>query len=261
MEIGLVGSPISGWDFPQSISFEKFSDDEFSCGSLVVESPEVQRFQGKIGYDHMVSISRHLEERELPGRFFGDETSHHDEALSGFPFPGFVFEFGEPKSRRDLFVSKTTQLSLNRFGNLGNDRIGARDLHNILGQGMVVEGRVAPHTDVPDTGRKFGKALLQNIDAVGNGMHIAREINAFPDIACFSFEAEKGLIGRTPSLFGVEPYSGSLLLSIDRQHFGVEVEDHRGNRIGLYQKMATETVVEIPKGCQAFGTEAFQKSP
>lgn len=251
MEIGLVGSPIPGWDFPQSISFEKFSDDEFSRGSLVVESPEVQRFQGKIGYDHMVSISRHLEERELPGRFFGDETSHHDEALSGFPFPGFVFEFGEPKSRRDLFVSKTTQLSLNRLGDLGNDRIGARDLHNILGQGMVVEGRVAPHTDVPDTGRKFGEALLQNIDAVGNGMHIAREINAFPDIACFSFEAEKGLIGRTSSLLWIESDSGSFLLAVDGQNLGIEIEDHRGEGIGFHQKSTSESIVEMLEARQS----------
>lgn len=251
MEIGLVGTPIPGWDFPQSISFEKFSDDEFSRGSLVVESPEVQRFQGKIGYDHMVSIFRHLEERELPGRFFGDETSHHDEALSGFPFQGFVFEFGEPKSRRDLFVSKTTQLSLNRLGDLGNDRIGARDLHNILGQGMVVEGRVAPHTDVPDTGRKFGKALLQNIDAVGNGMHIAREINAFPDIACFSFEAEKGLIGRTSSLLWIESDSGSFLLAVDGQNLGIEIEDHRGEGIGFHQKSTSESIVEMLKARQS----------
>ena len=52
-----------------------------------------------------------------------------------------------------------------------------------------------------------------------------------------------------------------MLLSIDRQHFGVEVEDHRREGIGFHQKMATESIVEILKSCQASGAEAFQKPP
>jgi hypothetical protein len=90
-------------------------------------------------------------------------------------------------------------------------------------------------------------------------MDIPREVDSFPDIARLPLEAEKGLIGRTSSLFGIETNPGSLLLAIDRQDLCIEVEDHRGYGIGFYQEMATETVVEIPEGYQAFGAEAFQK--
>jgi hypothetical protein len=65
-------------------------------------------------------------------------------------------------------------------------------------------------------------------------MDIAREINPFPDIASFAFEAKKWLIRRTPSLFGVETYAGSLLLAIDGDHFGIQVEDHRRRGSGFH---------------------------
>lgn len=45
MEIGLVGSPLLCWNFAQGVGFEEFSNNEFSCGSLVVETPEIQRLQ------------------------------------------------------------------------------------------------------------------------------------------------------------------------------------------------------------------------
>ena len=96
MKIGLIGGPISGRDFAQGIGFEEFPNDEFSRGSLVVETPEIQRLQREIGDDHMVGISSHLEERKLPGRFFGNEAPHDDKALGCFPSPGFVFELGKP---------------------------------------------------------------------------------------------------------------------------------------------------------------------
>jgi hypothetical protein len=50
-------------------------------------------------------------------------------------------------------------------------------------------------------------------------------------------------------------------LTIDGQDFGIEVEDHRGEWIGLHQEMATESIVEVLEGGQTSGTEAFQKPP
>ena len=76
-------------------------------------------------------------------------------------------------------------------------------------------------------------------------MDIARKIASLPDIACFPFEAEKRLIGRTSSLLGVESNPGTLLLAVDCQDLGIEIEDHRGGGTRLYQKSGTEPVVEI----------------
>jgi hypothetical protein len=76
-------------------------------------------------------------------------------------------------------------------------------------------------------------------------MDIAREINSLPDIAGLSFETEKGLIGGTSSLLWVETHFGSLLLAIDGQDFGIEIEDHRGDGVGFHQKMAPESIVEV----------------
>ena len=95
---------------------------------------------------------------------------------------------------------------------------------------------------------------------MGNRMRIAREIRPFPDIAGFPLEAKERLIRWPASLFGVEPYPGSLLLAIDRDHVGIQVEDHGGKGVGLHQELASESVVERLKGSQPAGAEAFQKS-
>ena len=261
VEIGLIGSPIFGGDFAQRIGFEEFSNNEFSRRSLIVETPKVQGLQREVGDDYMVGVASHLEEGKLPGRLFGNETPYHDEALGRFPSPGLVFELGHPESRKDFLVRKTPKVSLNRFGNSGHNGIEGGDFLKIFGNCMVVESRIGPCTDLSNPRRQLGDASLQNPDGVGSRMDIAREVDPFPDIACFSLETEKRLIRRASSLLGVEPHFGSLLLAIDGQDFGIEVEDHRGEGIGLHQKMATESVVEVLEGSQTSGTEAFQKPP
>ena len=95
---------------------------------------------------------------------------------------------------------------------------------------------------------------------MGHRMRIAREIGPFPDIPGFAFEAKERLIRRTTSLFGVEPDASSLLLAIDRDHVGIQVEDHGGKRVGFHEELSSESVVERLKGTQAARAEAFQKS-
>ena len=155
MEIGLIGSPISGRDFPKAVGFEEFPNDKLSCGSLVVESPEIEGLQGEVGNHHLVGISSHLEEGELPGRVLWKKTSNYDESLSGFPSPGFVFEFRDPDSRRDLFVTKTPKAVLNGFGDPGHNSIKGRDFLEKLDDRMVVEGRIAPDSNLSNPGGKL----------------------------------------------------------------------------------------------------------
>jgi hypothetical protein len=261
MKIGLIGSPISGGDFAQGIGFEEFSNDEFSRGSLIVKTPEIQGLQREIGDDHMVGIASHLEKRELPGGLVGNKTPHHDEALSGFPSPRFVFELGHPEPGKDLLVMQTSKASLNRFGDSGHNGIERRDSLKILGNCMVVEGRIGSYTDLSNTRGQLGDAFFQNLDGVRSWMDIAREIDSFPDIARLSFETEKGLIRGPSPLLRIEPHSGSLLLSIDSENFGIEVEDYGGERIGFHEKMASESIVEVLKGCQPSRAKPFQKPP
>jgi hypothetical protein len=63
----------------------------------------------------MVGVPSHLEERELPGRLFGDHASHDDKTLGGFPTPWFVFELGKPNPWEGLLVMKAPEVSLNRL--------------------------------------------------------------------------------------------------------------------------------------------------
>jgi hypothetical protein len=76
--------------------------------------------------------------------------------------------------------------------------------------------------------------------------HCPRD-TSLPDIAS-STEAKERLIRRAASLFGVEPYAGSLLLAIDRDHIGIQVEDHGGKGVGFHEELASESVVERLKG-------------
>ena len=152
MEIGLVGIPISGGDFAQGVSFQEFSNDQLSRGPLVVESPEVQGLQGEVGDDELIGISGHLEERKLPGRLLGDPTSDDDETLDPFPTPGLVFELGQPDPWRDLLVSKAPEGSSNRSGDPSPDGIARRNVLEVFGQGMIVEGRVGPNANPANAG-------------------------------------------------------------------------------------------------------------
>lgn len=261
MKIGLIGGPVSGGNFAYGIGFEKFPNDKFSRSSLVVEAPEIERFQREIGNNHMVGVSGHLEKRKLPGRFFGYEAPHDDEALGSIPPPRFVFELGEPKPRRGFLVRKTSKVLLDRLGDPGDNSIEGRDFLEIFGNRMVVEGRIGPYPNLSDAGRQHRDTFFQNLDCVRSWMDIPREVDPFPDIARLSLETEKGLIGRTSPLFWIEANLGSLLLAINGQDFGIEIEDHRRDGFGFHQKMATESVVEVLEGGQTSGAEAFQKPP
>jgi hypothetical protein len=92
---------------------------------------------------------------------------------------------------------------------------------------MVVEGRIAPDSNLSNSRGKLRDASLQEIDGMGCRMDIAREIDSLPDISCFAFETEEGVIGRPSSFLGIVANSGSFLLAIDRKDLGVEIEDHR----------------------------------
>jgi len=109
MQIGLIGSSISGRDYPKVIGFEKFLNDKLSCGYLVVESPEIERFQGEVGNNQLVNICYHLEDGKLPGRLLWKKTANHYESLNSFPSPGFAFEFRDPDFRRGFFVTETSK--------------------------------------------------------------------------------------------------------------------------------------------------------
>jgi len=182
----------------------------------------------------MVSIASHLEEGKLPGRLFWNETAYHDETLGRFPSPGFVFELRDPEPWRNLLVTQTSKVSLNGFGDSGHNGIASRNSLKILGNSMVVEGRVGPCTDLSNPRRRLGEAPVQNLDGVRGWMDIPGEVNPFPDIAGLSLETEKGLVRGTSSLLWVETHSSSLLLAIDGQDFGIEIEDHRGDGVGFH---------------------------
>lgn len=155
MEICLIGSQLSGWDFAQGIGFEKFSNNKLPCCSLVVESPEIQRLQRKVCNNHLVGISRHLEEGELPGGFFWKETSYNNESLRCFPSPGLVFEFRDPEPRRDFLVMEPSKEVLDRFGDASDNGIKGWNSLKKFDNRMIVEGRSASHTNLSNSRRKL----------------------------------------------------------------------------------------------------------
>jgi hypothetical protein len=245
LKVGLIARPIPGGYFAKRISFEQFSDNEFSCRSLIVEAPEIERFQREIGDNYMVGVSSHLEKRKLPGRFFGDEAPHNDKALGSIPPPRFVFEFGEPKPRRGLLVRKASEESLDRLGDPGDNRIECGDSLEVFGNRMIVEGRIGSDPNLSNSRRQLGDTFFQNPDGMRSRMDIAGEVDSFPDIARLPLETEKRLIGRASPLLGVEAHFGALLLPINSQNLGIEIEDHGNKRMGLHQKGTLQSVVKV----------------
>lgn len=261
MEIGLIGSPISGGDFSQGIGFEKFPDDKLPCGSLVVKAPEMEGFQRKVCNDHLVGIPSHLEKRELPGGFLWNETANDDESLGRFPSPGFVFELRGPESRGDFFVMEASKVVLDGFGNPSHNGIEGRNFLKELDNRMVVEGRIGPHPDLSNSRGKLQEVSFQKLYGMGSGMNISRQIDALPEISGFAFEAEKGLIRGSSPFPGIVTHSGSFLLTIDRKNLGIEIEDHRREGIGFHQEITSESIVEFLEGGKTLRSKTPQESP
>jgi hypothetical protein len=182
------------------------------------------------------------------------KTSNYYESLNGFPSPGFVFEFRDPDSRRDFFVMETPKVMLDRLGDSSHNGIEGLNFLEKLDDRMIVEGRVASHTKLSDLGGQLQNTSLQKVYGMGCRMDIAREIDSFPYISCFAFEADKGLIGRPSSFFGIVAHSGSFLLAIDRKDLGVEIEDYRGERSGFHQEMTPESIVVVLEGSESSGS-------
>jgi hypothetical protein len=193
----------------------------------------------------MVGVASHFEEGELPGRFLWNETANYYESLGCSPSPWFVFKLRNPKPRRDFLVVKAPKVVLDRFGDPSHNGIEGRNSLEKLHDRMIVECRVTPHTNLSDPGGQFRNTPLQKLYGMGSGMDIARQIDSLPDISCFPFETEEGLIGRPSSFLWIVANSGSLLLTIDSKDFGIEIEYCRREGIGFHQKMNSESVVKV----------------
>src|SRR5438445_13833602 len=62
MKISLVGQEMLGWNLAQVITAFEFANDPFHAGPAVVETPQVQWLQRKIGDKDLIKILAQLEE-------------------------------------------------------------------------------------------------------------------------------------------------------------------------------------------------------
>ena len=110
-----VSCGIFGRNLSQGVRILAFSDDEFRCGALVVEAPEIQRLQRKIGKKDLIRVSYHLKQMQLRQRSFWNRSANHDEPFRAFPALGTVSKLSRPQSPSNASVAKPVKAVSNRF--------------------------------------------------------------------------------------------------------------------------------------------------
>src|SRR5206468_8975828 len=77
MKVSLVGQEVMRWNLAQVITAFEFANDPFHAGPAVVETPQVQWLQRKIGDKDLIKMLAQLEESQLVARLFGLGSSHY----------------------------------------------------------------------------------------------------------------------------------------------------------------------------------------
>lgn len=94
MKIGNVGKEVTCGNFAQGVVSLEFPDDPLHACSVVVEAPEVERFEIEVRNQHLVMILAQLEQRELLAELFRLRSPDDYKAVRTQPASRLIVELG-----------------------------------------------------------------------------------------------------------------------------------------------------------------------
>ena len=225
MEVGLVGEKVPSGDAAQRIVSRELVDQQFDGRAVVVKAPEIERLQWQVGAQHVVVILVELEERQLGGGLLGLRASHHDEPVGMRPASRLVAELGDLDPTTWAGIPQVRQLAFDGGRPARDDHEAGSLPFEPLDQRVVVKPFVRADNHQPDPGRNLRETRREQVEGPAGGMGIARPQFAMPEVLGPSLEAEQRVVRRSAALDRVVADPCPVLVAIDHQDSGVDIED------------------------------------
>src|SRR6266581_3280458 len=224
-----IGHPVSRGDLAQRQIVKQFADVLLDDGAGLIKFPDAPRLQVEIGDEHTVAVATVLEECQLLGldRVFWYRTAHHHKAASLGPTVGLVSKLGHFEPALELVEARRPRPLFDWPVFFGDDNLA--------------------------------QATLKKENHSGVGRSIARSQRAVPKLLAISLEAQQRMIRAAALLFGIVANPGSLLMAIEGQDHGVQIEDQTGGNFGEPEELAPQLVVQTDQLADGFDRQALQK--
>ena len=156
---------------------------------------------------------------------------------------------------------KTGELRLERTRQLGDDR----ELSSTGLEGCdylaIEETRIGANPDLTHRRRDFGQAGRQQVYSSVTRVHVAGAEFPVPEISRLGLEADPGMIGRTAVFVRIVADAGLLLMPVQGQHRGVQVEDDAPPRLGALPQFRQQAVVPSTQVGQSANRQPAQEPP
>src|SRR5262245_50177546 len=261
-----VGRPRIGRYFAQGIVVEEFADVFLYRGSWIVKQIDPPRADFEVGDKEVVDILFVLEQSQLLGfcRVFWSRTAQYHKAMKLAPFVvDFLPELPHlPAVLKSLkFAASSPLLEVREL--LGHHHIAAPAVVEKSNHAAAVKARIHPKTDATSGNLLgyLGQADFQEGDSSCRSNGVSRSQRTVPELLEVSLEAEQGMVGTSPSFFGVVANSCSLGSAIDDNNDRVQVEDQSASCVGKGEQVGPQAVVKPGQLADRFDRQALQEPP
>src|SRR6266705_247990 len=258
-----IGHPVSRGDLAQRQIVKQFADVLLDDGAWLIKFPDAPRLQVEIGDEHTVAVATVLEECQLFGldRVLRYRTAHHHKAPSLGPAVGLVSKLGHLEPALELVEARRPRALFDWPVFFGDDNIAQALIFQAADELAAEESRVGPNPDAPATDMRghLGQATLKKENHSSVGRSIARSQRAVPKLLAIGLEAQQRVIRAAAFLFGIVANPGFLLMAIEGQDHGVQIEDQTGGSFGEPEELAPQLVVQTDQLADGFDRQTLQK--
>jgi len=159
------------------------------------------------------------------------------------------------------YVPQVRQLAFDRGGQAGDNHEAGFVRLQPFDQGMIVKPFVGADDHRSDPGRDLREAGREEVECPAGGMRIAGPQLAMPEVLALALEAEQRVIRWPAALDRIVADPRLLLVAIDDQHRGVDIEDQSRRWPWLNGHPVKTAVVQDAQLRQGGGRHAKQEPP
>src|SRR6266545_2517805 len=260
MKVSLVGHEVMRRNLAQVITAFEFADDSFQARSAIVEAPQIQWLQRKIGDEHLIKIMAHLEESQLLAGLFGLGSSHYYIAITLFQSEWLVKELGRRNVSAMMVVAQAGEPLLDGLSQLGSDHKAGLSLFQPSDGLVIVETLVGANNNLFDASGNSGKTSCQQVAHSGPSISVTWAQFPVPEVLRLSFETEQRMIRPASGLERMVTNIGGFLFSVNDQGRGIQIENQTPGSARLDTHPGEKAIVKLAQPRQRLRRHAQEKT-
>ena len=233
MKVSLVGHEVMRRNLAQVITAFEFADDSFQARSAIVEAPQIQWLQRKIGDEHLIKIVAHLEQGQLLARLFGLGSSDYHKAITFLQPKWPVEELGGRNISAMMVITQAREPLLDGLGQPGSDHKARLSLFQPSDGLVIVKTLVGANDNLSDASGNSGKTSCQQVANSGTSISVTWTQFPVPEVLRLSFETEQRMVRPASGLERMVTNIGGFLFSVNDQCRGIQIENQTPGRRGL----------------------------